>query len=155
MPPARLLWDSCIVIGYLAGYPELQGQCELIIDSAGRGEIEIVVSTLATIEVAYLAGHSDRDAEIRNHEFLGRRYVVPVQIDTPIAAIARDLIRRHHDTRKIKPADATRLATAIQWRTPIIETTDPDLLRFDKVEGKPSIAIRKPLYTGGQSLSFF
>ena len=155
MPPVRRVWDSCIVIGYLAGYPALQEQCELIIDSAKRGDIEIVVSALAMIEAAYLTGYSDIDAEARIREFFGRRYVVPVQVDAPIAAIARDLIRRHRDTRKIEPPDATHLATAIQWKIPILETTDPDLLRFDRVEGSPLITIREPRSEGGRAISLF
>ncbi len=155
MPPSRRLWDSCIVIGYLAGYPVMREQCELIIDSAERGDVEIVVSALAMIETAYLAGYSDNDAEARIREFFGRRYVVPVQIDAPIAAIARDLIRRHRDTLKIDPADATHLATAIQWKIPIIETTDDDLLRFDRVEGSPLIIVREPRSEGGRTLSLF
>ena len=155
MPTARRVWDSCIVIGYLAGYPGLREQCELIIDSVKRGEVEIVVSALAMIEAAYLVGYSDNDAEARIREFFGRRYVVPVQIDAPIAAIARDLIRRHRSTRKIEPGDATHLATAIQWKIPLIETTDDDLLRFDRVEGRPLIIVREPLYEGGLALSLF
>ena len=155
MPPARRVWDSCIVIGYLAGYPALKEQCELIIETAKRGEVEIVVSALAMIEAAYLTGYSDNDAEARIREFFGRQYVVPVQVDAPIAAIARDLIRRHRKTRKIEPADATHLATAIQWKIPILETTDPDLLRFDRVEGSPLINVREPRSEGGRALSFF
>ncbi len=155
MPPARRVWDSCIVIGYLAGYPALQEQCELIIDSAKRGEVEIVVSALAMIEAAYLTGYSDNDAEARIREFFGRRYVVPVQIDVPIAVIARDLIRRHRNTRKIEPGDATHLATAIQWKIPILVTTDPDLLRFNRVEGNPLIVVREPHSDGGRTLCLF
>ena len=155
MPPARRLWDSCIVIGYLAGYPDLRVQCEQIIGAARRGEVEIVVSALAMVETAYLTGQSDTDAEARIREFFGRDYVVPVQIDAPVASIARDLIRRHRNVRKIKPEDATHLATAMQWRIPIIETTDDDLLRFDKVEGSPLITVRHPLYEGGETRSLF
>lgn len=149
MPPGRRLWDSCVVIGYLAGYSALQEQCELIVDAGKRGELEIVVSALAMVEAAYLAGYSDSDAEARIREFFSRRYVIPVQIDAPVAAIARSLIRRHRSARRIKPEDATHLATAIQWHIPVVETTDDDLLRFDKVEGRPPIAVREPLYEGG------
>ena len=155
MPPVRRLWDSCVVIGYLAGYPELREQCELIIDSARRGEVEIVVSTLATIETAYLDGYSNSDAETKILGFFSRQYVIQVQLDAPIANIARDLIRRHRDTRKIKPMDAVHLATAMQWKIPTVETTDDDFLRFDKVEGSPLIAVRKPLYAGGEALALF
>ncbi len=155
MPPARRLWDSCIVIGYLAGYPDLRVQCEQIIGAAKRGEVEIVVSALAMVETAYLTGHSDSDAEARIREFFGRDYVVPVQIDAPVAATARDLIRRYRDAPKIEPEDATHLATAMRWGISIIETTDDGLLRFDKLEGTPLITVRKPLYEGGEALTLF
>ena len=59
----RRLWDSCIVIGYLAGYPELKPDCPLLIEQAERGEIEIVVSMIAEVESAYLEGYSDQESE--------------------------------------------------------------------------------------------
>lgn len=153
MPPTKRLWDSCIVIGYLAGYPDLKQECEQIIEDAKRDNVELWVSALATIETAYLEGYSDADAEARIREFFRRRYVIPVGIDAPLATIARDLVRRHRNsTPKIRPKDAVHLATAIQWKLPVIETTDDGLLNFDKMEGNPLIVIRKPLYEGPRRL---
>jgi predicted nucleic acid-binding protein len=152
MPVAHRLWDSCIVVGYLAGYEELKPDCPLIIYQARRGELEIVVSVIATIEAAYLVGHSDIDSETLIREFFSREYIIPVSIDTPIAAIARQLIRRHRGNLRINPPDATHLATAIQWHIPVIETTDPDLLRLDGLEGNPPIRIRRPPYDGPKRL---
>ena len=153
MPARRRLWDSCIVIGYLAGYEQLKPDCPRIIEQASGGQIEIVVSAMATVEAAYLEGYSDQDSEALIKEFFGRDYIIPIGMDVRIAEIARGLIRKYRT--KLKPPDAAHLATAIQWRIPIIETTDPDLLQLDQLEGNPLITIRKPLYEGPRELPGF
>lgn len=89
MPGPRRLWDSCIVIGYLAGYEDLKPDCPQIIEQARLGRLEIAVSVIATIEVAYLEGYSDPTSEAMIQEFFGREYIIPIGIDTPIAPIAR------------------------------------------------------------------
>ena len=144
----RRLWDSSVIIGYLAGQPDIANDCENIIEQAERGELEIVVSALATIEVAYLEGMDDRASEARIRELFDRKYIVPVAIDVRVAEIARGLVRKYKAGPKLKPADAAHLATAIQWKIPLLETTDLDLLRLDGNEGSPSITIRRPLYEG-------
>ena len=113
MPIARRLWDSCVVIGYLAGYENLKPDCPLIIQQAERGELKIVVSAMATIEVAFLEGYSSDASERLIQEFFSREYIIPVAIDSPISAITRRLIRNYRDSLKIKPPDAAQLATAI------------------------------------------
>ena len=102
MPLTRRLWDSSVVIGYLAGYESLKVQCQQIISQAERGEIEIVVSAMATIEAAYLEGYYESDSENRIREFFGRDYIVPVAIDAPVAATARILIRKYRSGPKLK-----------------------------------------------------
>ena len=148
MPPPRRLWDSCVIIDYLAGRADVAEPCSEIIEQAERGEIEIVVSVIATIEVAYLAGSDDRDSEARIRELFGRSYIIPAAIDVRVASLARHLVRKYRTSPKIKPPDAAHLATAIQWNVPVVETTDPDLLRLDGLEGDPPITIRHPFYEG-------
>ena len=144
--PSRRLWDSSVIIDYLVGRADVGLACERIIERAEHGEFEIVVSALATVEVAYVRGSDDADSEAMIREFFSRSYVIPAAIDVQTAAIARELIRRHRTERRLKPADATHLATAIQLKIPLIETTDPDLLRLDGLEGNPAIEIRRPMY---------
>ena len=150
MAVPRRVWDSCIVIGYLAGYDELKPDCLQIIEQAGRGELEIVVSAFTPIEVAYLQGYSDDDSESKIKEFFSRNYIILAAIDVPIAEIARKLIRKYQNAHgyRIRPLDAAHLALAIQWKVPILETTDTDLLRLNELEGTPPVVIRKPLYEG-------
>ena len=179
MPAQRRLWDSAIVLGYLAGYEELRPMCLQIIQQAQQGEVEIIVSEMAKVESAYLAGRPEwmpacpsaaslgrqgssqtglkvesaylagRPAESEDliKEFFSREYIIPVSVDDPISTIARGLVRKH---RGLTPPDAIHLDTAILWHVPVIETTDPDLLRLDQQEGNPPITIRKPLYEGPQ-----
>ena len=146
--PPRRLWDSCVIIDYLAGRAEVADACSKTIEQAERGELEIVVSVMATVEVAYLEGADDQESELRIQELFGRNYIIPVAIDVRVASIARGLIRKYKGGPKLKPPDATHLATAVQWKIPVIETTDPDLLRFDGLQGEPPIEIRQPLYEG-------
>ena len=148
MPGPRRLWDSCIILGYLGGEVHLAEPCDAVIEAAERGELEIMVSMEAEIEVAYLRGYDDEDSEMMIQEFFGREYIIPVAVDISVAVIARRLIRTYKDTLKLKPKDATHLATAIQWGVPLLETTDPVLLKLDKLEGNPPITIRWPLYEG-------
>ena len=148
MPGPRRLWDSSVVIGYLAGQADIADACGNIISRAEKGELEIVVSALATIEVAYLEGMDDQTSESMIRDLFSRDYIIPVAIDVHVAAIARGLVRKYKTGPKLKPPDAAHLASAIQWKIPVLETTDPDLLRLDGLEGSPAIIIRRPLYEG-------
>ena len=144
MPPARRLWDSNVVIDYLAGSQAIQPACDLIISQARAGNIEIYVSAIAELEVAYLEGFSEADSEQKIREFFSRPYIVPAAFDIPVAREARRLIRSHH----LKPPDAAHLATAILHHVPLLETKDPDLHRVDGQEGNPTITIQWPRYEG-------
>ena len=148
MPAQRRLWDTSVIIGYLAGEEDVAEACDNTIGRAERVEVEIVVSAMATIEVAYLEGLDDQDSEAKIRELFNREYIIPVAIDVGVAFIARELVRKYKVGPKIKPPDAAHLATAIQWRIPMVETTDADLLRLDGLEGDPLITIRRPLYEG-------
>lgn len=148
MPASRRLWDSSVILSYLAGYELVAEHCQLIVEQAERGEVEIVVSTLAAAEVAYLDGYSTGASEDMIREFFGRDYIILVAVDAPLAALARSLVSRYRNEMRIKPADAIHLATAIQLNLPVLETTDGDLLRFDGLEGTLAVVVRRPLYDG-------
>ena len=148
MPPPRRLWDSSVIIGYLAGDESVSEHCQLIVEQAERGELEIVVSALAAAEVSFLEGYSEEDSEDIIREFFGRDYVILVAVDARTAAAARSLVSRYRNEMRIKPADAIHLATAIQLSLSVLETTDNDLLRFSGLEGNPAIVVRAPLYEG-------
>lgn len=142
----RRLWDACIVLAYLSGDQQVDPDCGLIISQAAQGELEIMVSTIAEAEVAYLPGISGADSEAKIREFFSREYVVVASFDSPVARIVRRLVRDHGPG--LRAADAVHMATALQWHIPILETIDPDLLKLDGKEGNPPLIIRRPLYQG-------
>ena len=148
MPIPDRLWDSSVIIGYLGGQDDLAQTCNDIIDYAETGGVRIYVSTLAMAEVAYLQGLGDQDSEEKIREFFGREYVLSVNVDPRVAEIARELVRKRRDVQVLKPPDAIHLATAIQWNIPVLESTDPDLIRLDGIEGSPPITIRLPTFEG-------
>lgn len=147
----RRLWDSNLVLSYLSGDPNIHRDCDLIIGQAERGELELAVSAIAEVEVAFLPQHPDTESEGIIREFFSRDYIVPIAYDTTVAEKARELIRKY---RHFKPYDAVHMATALLWHIPILETTDPDLLRLDQKEGNPLLIIRRPTYEGSQPLPF-
>ena len=152
MPASRRLWDSSVVIGYLAGDQRLYPACAQIIQQAERNETEILVSQMAVVETAYLKGQSDADSERLIREFFSREYVIPVNVDGPVSAIAQGLIRKYRSNPGIKPPDAVHLATAILWQIPVVETADGPLRRFNRLEGSPLVSVRFPLYDGRQRI---
>ena len=152
MPPPRRLWDSSVVIGYLTGDQSIGLACSQIIRQAELKETEILVSQMAIVETSYLRGQSDEASERLIKEFFSREYIVPVNIDSYVSFIARDLVRKYRNSPRISPADAVHLATAIHWKIPVLETTDNPLIRFNQREGNPPVSVRRPLYDGPQQL---
>ena len=144
MPPPRRVWCSCTIIKYLAGDPVAQ-VCEQIVEQGERGEIEIVVSTLAEAEVVKVEGELEDDAEAMIREFFGRNYVIRAVLDVPVAETARELVRHYSG---IKPLDAVHIATALRHNIPILETFDEGMLKINEKEGDPPLVIRTPIYEG-------
>ncbi len=153
MPASRRLWDSSVIIGYLAGDQRLNPVCSQIIQQAERGETEILVSQMAIVETAYLRGLSDVDSERLIKEFFSREYVISVNVDGPVSSIAQSLVRKYRNNPNIKPQDAVHLATAILWQIPALETVDQPFTRFDGLEGSPPVSVRRPMYDGQQLLA--
>ena len=148
MPAQRRLWDSSVVIGYLAGDQTIYGARSQIIQQAERGETEMLVSQMAIAETAYLSGQSDDESERLIREFFSRDYIVPVNVDGPVSFVAQRLVRKYRNSPSIRPPDAIHLATAVLWEIPYVETTDGSLMRFDQLEGNPPVSVRLPLYDG-------
>ena len=152
MPSPRRLWDSNIVLDYLGGRDEHMEAMAGILGQGTQGNLEIVVSTLAIAEVAYLDGFTDERAEQRIREFFGREYVIVAAIDERVGEVTQGVVRKYHRQGRVNPRDALHLATAIRYGVPIVETTDKGFLFFDRLEGEPAVRVRHPLYEGNLPL---
>lgn len=151
MPVPRRVWDSCTIISYLAG-KQVAADCRLIIGQAERTELEIVVSVLAEAEVVKLDGELQQDCEAMIREFFGRDYIIRAALDIPVAALARELVRRYQG---LKPLDAVHIATALHHNIPVLETYDAGMIKLvNGKEGNPPLIIRNPTYEGTMPLPF-
>ena len=121
MPPSRRIWDTSVVIGFLAGEEALRDTCPHIIRQAQAGELEILVSGITQAEAAYLKGRTPEQSEALITEFFSRSYIITVAVDIPVARISRRLMRDHN----LKAPDAIHLATLIcctsqSWKPPTL-----------------------------------
>jgi predicted nucleic acid-binding protein len=132
-----------VILDYLQGAERADPDCPQIIESAERGETEIVVSVLAEAEVAKIDGTDEDEKKIR--EFFQRNYIIRVGVDPSVTEAARRLIREHG----LRAADAIHLATAIVRNVAIMETQDDRILAVGDKEG---LVIRKPIYEGQLNL---
>lgn len=139
------LWDSSVIIAYLGNEPRYRDVLLGIVEDAEQGNLSIVVSSLATVEVAYVGGVDNDVAEAVIRDFFANDYIITATIDPRIAATARRLVRQYGQRLGLRPPDATHLATAITLGVPTIETMDTDMLRLDGLEGQPTIRVREPM----------
>ena len=109
------------------------------LEMAKRGEVEIIVSAIATIEVACLQGSDGQESEAKIQELFSREHIIPAAIDIGAARIARGLVRKYWAGPKIKPPDSAHLATAIRLQIPVVEAA---YFRSDL------LSERRPLMTG-------
>ena len=119
-----------------------------ILKQAEDGNVEIVVSTLAIAEVAYLDGFTDQAAEQRIREFFSRDYIVVAGVDERVGEIAQSIVRKYRFQRRVNPRDAIHLATAVNFGIPVVETSDEEFWFFNELEGSPLVLVRAPLYEG-------
>ena len=133
----------------MGGKDDHRTAVEGILGEADAGNVEIVVSTLAIAEVAYLEGmQDDVAAATKIQEFFSRQYMIVAAVDEGIARTAQEIVRKYRGRIKVSPRDAIHLATAVRLGIPIVETADDGFRRLDRQEGDPPVVVRHPLYEG-------
>lgn len=138
-----IYWDSNAFLKHLRKEPEHE-LCDDVIAEAENGNLIIVTSVFTMTEVLHLKGHpkipkSDRDKVIR---LFNEDYIEYRQVTRRISELARDLV---WDARRVKPKDATHIATALDAGLLQVHTFDDDLIALSgKVGGSPPLQISKP-----------
>jgi predicted nucleic acid-binding protein len=156
--PKRSYWDSCVFLALINGETDRVTVISELLESARKGEIEVVTSVLTITEVAHAT--VERQSGSLSSELLRKIDALweppsPVKLaefHRLIAEGARDLMRRAlQEGRRLKPADAIHLSTAARNRC-------DEVLTYDKLTGyadmvgvkisEPSCAVQPLPYEG-------
>ncbi len=143
--PKRLAWDSCAWISYIQqekvvlkdGSTEDRGaMCRPVLQAAEKGDVEIVVSSVALVEVIC----KNKDASINDQkvrDYFDNDYILLVSADKDVCDLARKLMLAGH--AGLRPADAIHVATACISNADELHTFDEKLRklnsRIDRKDG--------------------
>ncbi len=151
--PKRLAWDSCAWISYIQqeevvlkdGSTEDRGvMCRPVLQAAEKGDVEIVVSSVALVEVIC----KNKDVSIDDQkvrDYFDNDYILLVSADKDVCDLARELMLAGH--AGLRPADAIHVATACISNADELHTFDGKLLDLDSgIDRKDGtrLRIRKP-----------
>ena len=133
---ALTYWDSCLFLDYLNATPNGVEIVSPLVDAARAAEFTIVTSTLSLAEVAYVRrelreGLDPKVEDGIDNMFRDESLLTLVEYDQEIGADARRLIRRTvSEDKRLKPADAIHLATAIAVGASVLYTFDLGLIGY-------------------------
>src|SRR5688572_8195787 len=116
----RVCWDSCVIIDLLQQTPNRIAVLREYTERSEMGDLVIVVSTFAMVEVAQLRDlqASDDEKERLIEAFFNQPYIARHAVDTRVSKRARQIMR----TTSIKGKDAVHIATALVAGAPILHT---------------------------------
>ncbi len=147
--PKRSYWDSCVFLALINREPGRAVVVGELMESARKGEIEVVTSLLSVTEVAYAViekqSGSPSDATLIKIDKLWDHPspVKLVEFHRLIAVSARDLMRRAVPKGlSLKPPDAIHLSTASRHQCDEILTYDPKWAAYADLVG---VQIREPV----------
>lgn len=118
--------------------------CRPVLQAAEKGNVEIVASSVALVEVIC----KDKDASIddqRVRDYFDNDYIFLVSADKDVCDLARQLMLAGH--AGLRAADAIHVATACISNAEELHTFDDNLLALDlKIDRKDGtrLHIRKP-----------
>ena len=127
------------------GSPEDRGaMCRPVLQAAEKGDVEIVVSSVALVEVIC----KNKDASIDDQkvrDYFDNDYILLVSADKDVCDLARQLMLAGH--AGLRPADAIHVATACIANADELHTFDEKLLALDSgIDRKDGtrLRVRKP-----------
>jgi predicted nucleic acid-binding protein len=137
-------WDSVTFLGWLAEEADKAAECQLVLEAAESGTIQIVTSALTIAEVLWLKGHKKVHASHAKkiESFFRHSWIIVREVDRFVAEDARELVWN----KNIKPKDAIHLATALRQDVPFdqFDTFDGDLIKLSGTLGTPPLTIGRP-----------
>ena len=144
--PKRVYWDACVWIALIQRekIPKAGGRvedreqmCREVIESAKKGNVEILTSALCLAEVCKNPELAQSQTSDKIAAFFERSFVLVVNVDTAVGEHARDLMMGGY--AGLKPPDAIHLSTAIlSAGIDEMHTFDGRLLDLDGLLSKPT-----------------
>jgi predicted nucleic acid-binding protein len=147
--PAKVYWDSCLFIEILERKkPDRLDACDALHELAKKGDLIIVASTIALVEV----NKFDQPSALPENQskqildFFENPYIHLRQLDRPTAELSHTLTRTHG----LMPGDAIHVATALLAQVDVLYTYDSKknrrkgLLRHHLKLGAPPLRIEVP-----------
>jgi predicted nucleic acid-binding protein len=147
----RRYWDACNFIGLINREPDKTPECEPILRDAqsSNPRIQLITSIPTIAEVVKPKGCIGLTPaqEQQINDFFENEWIIPVNLDRVTMIEARRLQRLY----ELKPHDAIHLASALFAEVAVVESYDPDLLRWDGKVPMPyssnkGLEIRKPRF---------
>lgn len=142
-PPPRA-WDSDAFLGWLQAETGKQAACRPVIRAAEKGEVTIVTSSLALVEVLTMRGETPipKENAEKVEAFFRQPFIVVRNLDRRTAELARTIVW----DLQVRAKDAAHVATALLARVDVLETFDRQLIGRSpiKVEGFTPLEIREP-----------
>ncbi len=151
--PKRIAWNSCVWIAHIQQetifddgilVEDRGAMCRRVLESAEKGSLEIVVSSISLAEVICKNKTAGVDDSIVR-DYFDNDYILLVSVDKEVGDWARKLMLADHP--KLKPADAVHMATSAIANADEFQTSDAKLLaldgNIDKADGM-RLRIRKP-----------
>jgi predicted nucleic acid-binding protein len=129
----QFYWDSNAFLGFLNGEADKADVCELVLRAARNGTVVIVTSALTLTEVLFIKGQQKLDPSKRSKvdNFFKSQEITVRNVTRQVADLARAAVW----DAAIKPKDALHIATACQYKVPVMHTFDEELI------GKSGIAL--------------
>jgi predicted nucleic acid-binding protein len=140
----RRVWDSAAFLGWLQFEADKQAACRPVIRAAEKGELTIVCSSLALVEVLTMRGETPipKENAEKVEAFFGQPYIVVRNLDRRTAELARTIVWES----KVKAKDAAHVATALLAGVDVLETFDGQLINRSpiKCEDFVPLEVREP-----------
>lgn len=142
-------WDADVFLSYIEEVSERLPDIDALLETAEKGNIEIITSTFTIVEVAFHKFEKDKKAlDLEMEEKIGKLWTSPapvklVEFHMLVAEKAKGLIRGGlPEGWSLKPGDAIHLATAQHMNVKAFHTYNDEL---DKYAERVGFSVERPL----------
>jgi predicted nucleic acid-binding protein len=123
--PRLVYVETSVFLAYLMGEPGRVDDAKSVMLRAESGDFRMITSSVTLTEVGASPGTVSADVERQIDLFFNHSWLYIVNLDKPVAVLARTIAREHH----LKPLDAIHVASAVSRNASELLTYDDKILR--------------------------